>query len=139
MQRAIYLQIYNSVHKFQTQIACQKGLDIQGRPRSDCFFRSSLIRVFPVCYSCKCFVNSSVDNQYIFENKREKCNFRKFTVNEGSDQIFYAISTKHSGTYSNEPVHEISNNVLCVTSKASDQPAHTRSLIRAFASRLRIL
>ena len=36
----------------------------------------------------------------------------------------------------NEPVHEISNNVVCATSKASDQPAHTRSLIRAFASRL---
>ena len=29
-----------------------------------------------------------------------------------------------------EPVHEISNNVVCATSKASDQPAHTRSLIR---------
>ena len=28
----------------------------------------------------------------------------------------------------NEPVHEISNNVVCATSKASDQPAHTRSL-----------
>ena len=38
-----------------------------------------------------------------------------------------------------EPVHEISNNVLCATSKASDQPAHTRSLIRAYASRLSIL
>ena len=38
-----------------------------------------------------------------------------------------------------EPVHEISNNVVCATSKASDQPAHTRSLIRAFASHLRIL
>ena len=37
-----------------------------------------------------------------------------------------------------EPVHEISNNVVCVTSKASDQPAHTRSLIRAFANRLNI-
>ena len=24
----------------------------------------------------------------------------------------------------NEPVHEISNNVVCVTSKGSDQPAH---------------
>ena len=35
-----------------------------------------------------------------------------------------------------EPVHEISNNVVCATSNASDQPAHTRSLIRAFASRL---
>ena len=40
---------------------------------------------------------------------------------------------------SNEPRHEITNNVVCATSKASDQPAHTRSLIRAFASRLHIL
>ena len=38
-----------------------------------------------------------------------------------------------------EPVHEISNNVVYATSKASDQPAHMRSLIRAFASRLSIL
>ena len=38
-----------------------------------------------------------------------------------------------------EPVHEISNNVVCATSKASDQPAHTRSLIIAFACRLNIL
>ena len=39
----------------------------------------------------------------------------------------------------NDPWHGISNNVVCATSKASDQPAHTRSLIRAFASRLNIL
>ena len=38
-----------------------------------------------------------------------------------------------------EPVHEISNNVVCATSKASDQPARTRSLIRAFACHLSIL
>ena len=38
-----------------------------------------------------------------------------------------------------EPVHEISNNVVCATSKASDQPAHTHSLIRAYASCLNIL
>ena len=38
-----------------------------------------------------------------------------------------------------EPRHEISNNVVCVTSKASDQPAHMHSLIRAFASCLNIL
>ena len=36
-------------------------------------------------------------------------------------------------------VHAISNNVVCVTSKGTDQPAHTHSLIRAFASRLSIL
>ena len=39
----------------------------------------------------------------------------------------------------NEPQHEISNNVVCGTSRASDQPAHMRSLIRAFDSRLNIL
>ena len=36
-------------------------------------------------------------------------------------------------------MHEISNNVVGATSKASDQPAHTRSLIRAFARRLNFL
>ena len=39
----------------------------------------------------------------------------------------------------NEPRHEIYNNVVCATNKASDQPAHTCSLIRAFASRMNIL
>ena len=38
-----------------------------------------------------------------------------------------------------EPKHDICNNVVCVTTKGSDQPAHTHSLIRAFASRLFIL
>ena len=38
--------------------------------------------------------------------------------------------------YTNKP---ISNNVVGATSKCSDQPAHTRSLIRAFASRLGII
>ena len=45
------------------------------------------------------------------------------------DQMF------NSGpSVTNKPVHDITNNVVCATSKASDQPAHTRSLIRAFAS-----
>ena len=35
--------------------------------------------------------------------------------------------------------HKISNNVVSATSKGSDQPAQTRSLIRAFASRLNTL
>ena len=38
-----------------------------------------------------------------------------------------------------EPQIEISDNVVCATSNASDQPAHTRSLIRAFTNRLIIL
>ena len=31
--------------------------------------------------------------------------------------------------------HEIPNDVVCATNEGSDQPAHTRSLIRALASR----
>ena len=38
-----------------------------------------------------------------------------------------------------EPRNKISNNVVCGTSKGSDQAAHLRSLIRAFASSLNIL
>ena len=38
-----------------------------------------------------------------------------------------------------EPRHDISNNVVYAISKASDQPAQTRSLITAFSSRLNIL
>ena len=45
----------------------------------------------------------------------------------------------HVAAYNNEPVHDISNNVLCATSKGSDQPAHTHSLFRSFARRLSIL
>ena len=37
-----------------------------------------------------------------------------------------------------EPRHEISKNVVCATSKVSDQPAHKHSLIRAFAGRLSV-
>ena len=47
--------------------------------------------------------------------------------------------TIHSLLNLYEPRHEISNNVVCDTSKGSYQPAHTRSLIRAFASHLNIL
>ena len=39
----------------------------------------------------------------------------------------------------NEQWHEISNNMVCATSKGSDQPVHMRSLIRAYPGRLNIL
>ena len=42
-------------------------------------------------------------------------------------------------TYIYEPWHEISNNVVYGTSKASDQPGHTHGVIRAFTNRLNIL
>ena len=37
------------------------------------------------------------------------------------------------------PRHEISNNVVCATSKASDQPGHTPCLIIDFANHVSIL
>ena len=49
------------------------------------------------------------------------------------------VLIKANTNNNNEPVHDISNNVVCATSKGSDQPAHTHSLIRALASRLSIL
>ena len=42
----------------------------------------------------------------------------------------------HRGRGKYEPQHETLNHVVSVTSKGSDQPAHTHSLIRAFDSRL---
>ena len=35
-----------------------------------------------------------------------------------------------------ESQHEISSNMVCATSKGSNQPTHTRSLIEAFVNRL---
>ena len=37
-----------------------------------------------------------------------------------------------------EPVHEISDGVVCATGRALDQPAHMRSLVGAFACRLNV-
>ena len=56
-----------------------------------------------------------------------------------SQGLYVFIILSDRPVYTNEPLHEISNNVVCATSKGSDQPAHTRSLIRAIASRLNIL
>ena len=64
----------------------------------------------------------------------------------GKDVILKKISRRQK-SMQNYPVGkeitelglEISNNVVCATSKASDQPVHMRGLIRAFASCLNIL
>ena len=65
-------QITVNVLKFQALVACQKCLDKQGRPRSDCFWRSSLIRIFHVCYSDKQFVNSSHDYHHFISEQKER-------------------------------------------------------------------
>ena len=63
-------------------VACWKGIDKQCRPRSDCFWRSSLIRVFHVCYSDNHYVNFSLDNQHFIWKQKEKSiqSFRPLTM-----------------------------------------------------------
>ena len=62
-----------NVLKFATVVACHKSLEKQGRPRSDCFWRSILIGLFHVCFSDRHFVSSSPDiTIIIFENKKRK-------------------------------------------------------------------
>ena len=81
--------------KFWTIIACYKDLDKQHRPRSDCFWRSSLIRVFPVWYPDQRFVNSNLDNQHFMLKQKEESgqNFRTFTV-----YYFYCRNWLYHGT-----------------------------------------
>ena len=43
--------------------------------------------------------------------------------------FIYQTSHKDSLSYIYEQQHEISNNLVCATSKGSDQPVHTRRLI----------
>ena len=51
-----------------------------------------------------------------------------FTLS-GPAPVVYVLEDRHpmhaSYPRTNEPRHEISNNVVCATSKASDQPAHS--------------
>ena len=69
--------------------------------------------------------------------------FFHYTISPGgllcAGLYFFLSDRPQSEKNTNELGHEISNNVECATSKGSDKPAHTRSLIRDFASRLNIL
>ena len=62
---------------------------------------------------------------------------KQYAPKQEHSQRLYHVEAHQNKRY--EPVHEISNNVVCAASKVSDQPAHTGSLIRAFANRLSIL
>ena len=68
----------------------------------------------------------------------------KTNATSGGEEYIHNFTLKTLLTFTEqslsfEPRHVISNNVVCATSKASAQPAHTRSLIRAFAIRLNII
>ena len=68
------------------------------------------------------------------------CRFLKLTFLEYQQYQTVCIQIRPNKTsILIEPWHGISNNVVCANSKASDQPARMRSLIRTFASCLNIL
>ena len=80
-----------------------------------------------------------------FKELKDQMNFKEIALGESKRNIEH-IKISHNDEIKVprnklsifEPWHEISNNVVFATSKASDQSAHTHSLIRAFASRLNI-
>ena len=67
-----------------------------------------------------------------FQQKRQNKNLQKTPFLQTSENDWQNNMVK------NELRHDISTIVVCAISKGSDQPAHMRSLIRAFASRLNI-
>ena len=63
-----------NVLKFCRLVACLNSLFKQCRPRSDCFWRSSLIRVVPVCYSQHLFCKFQPwKRTFYLRTEREKC------------------------------------------------------------------
>ena len=77
------------------------------------FVKRQKIQMRPVCYPLK--INRKIHSRHFSSS-----------LTSVSSTIF-------------ELQHDISNNVVCAISIGSDQPAHMRSLIRAFVSHLNIL
>ena len=98
-------------------------------PECDRYVRAlyCLIRVSTVCF------------QNIHKDLKKKLNTTTLKTNELVQLIVGNFIWLKPNNRTFEPWHNISYNVVCATSKGSDQPAHTRSLIRAFASHLNIL
>ena len=69
--------------------------------------------------------------------------YLNFIIYSLAVSIFLNLILKNSLTFFHpikfKPRHQISSNEVCATSKGSDQSAHTRSLIRAFAGLLSIV
>ena len=86
-------------------------------------------------FSCKSILSSFDKKSLKGENAYSSKQMEKYSVGDINKLSKIINQTRLLA----ETEHEISNNVVCATNKASDQPAHTRSLIRAFASRLSIL
>ena len=87
-------------------------------------------------------VDSDIKNQTKPKNQnRIPCDC--YTKKRKVTYIVHCLQNFNSKTNSIKMLHlrcdKISNNVICTTSKGSDQPAHMRSQIRAFACGLNIL
>ena len=74
----------------------------------------SILLVFSVEFPCEIPQFSCLTGQCI---NMSKVDDNEVDCDDASDE----------GKLLNEPVHEIFNNVVCATSQASDQPAHTQS------------
>ena len=73
-------------------------------------------------------------------------NALEYTCLEISDEIMEKVNktekrlcSPESLQLTYEPRNEITNNVVCETSKGSDRPVHRHGLIRTFVSRLNVL
>ena len=101
-----------NVLKCQTVVACQRALHKQRRPRSDCFWRSSLVRVFAVLLFWQAFCEFQPWKQIFYLNIEISVqNFRTLTVSSILEQIipglykfaYLNILWNHMGESSNFP------------------------------------
>ena len=65
-------KVYGKCSKISNTSCLPKRHRKQRRPRSDCFWRSSLIRAFPVCYKDTHFVHSTMITNILFEKIKGK-------------------------------------------------------------------
>ena len=89
-----------------------------------------------MCIHIICYLRGN-KNEFHFSDHKQRAKMQPSI--EDVDQPPHWLGSSYSVHIIIELWHGISNNVVCETSKVSDQPAHMRSLIRAFASRLNIL
>ena len=85
----------------------------------------------------KCFMSLKFGLQVLLESF---CIFfMKEVTGSLSDKCNFVLIYSRNTFFApiNGPKYEISNNVVCASTKGLDQPAHLHSLIKAFASRLK--
>ena len=94
-------------------------MDKQGRPRSGCSWKSSLIKIYIVCHYICIFWKHYCISCMVEQN----CSNSRIITANFSDL--------------NEPPNDKINKRTCAPSKESDQPRHLPSLIRVFAVRIK--